>query len=235
MSLVAFSSVKGGVGVTASAANIAASLSKQGVTTALADLSGVDEAKTLFGVHLDTPVFGSTRPDADGSLHHGVRLASWPRNQTSGASVLDFLTSAALGSEVTIIDLSGADAGVQQEVRPRSTLNILVLSADAASILAAPRALEHHLASENGWVMVNRVDARNEISREAVALFEATFREKIIGSVRRDESVNEAAACLTPVPIFSPTSASGRDYAKVAAKINQLLPALLMHFSKVES
>lgn len=230
MSLVTFFSPRGGAGVTTCAANASVALARMGLTVTVADLSGRDTLKTLLGVPLERPVLGSSRYRADAILHHGVRVAAMVRDAAVHTDRADFVRAVSDWSEVVVADLSGLDPSAIAEVGAMASLNVCVLGADAASIVVLPAALDLMESVPNARALINQVDRRRRVHRQAEALYEATFGDGLFARVSADEAANEAAAHLEPVSAFAPASAADRDFTALASAINRLLPALLSHF-----
>jgi cellulose biosynthesis protein BcsQ len=231
MSLVTFFSVKGGVGVTSCVANAAVYLARMGLTVTAVDLSGTEQLKVLLGVAPDQPVLGSPRQTVEVGQQHGIRIASAPSNLSSPEDRVNFLQAISGVSEVVVADLSSLDVASYRQIGAHGALNVCLLSADAGSINSLPRAIDEQRVIPNIRFVINNVDQRRRVAVEAMSLFEAALGSAIIGSVRRDEALNEATASMEPLASFAPTTAAARDLSVLANAINSVLPALLTHIS----
>ena len=67
--------------------------------------------------------------------------------------------------------------------------------------------------------VLNQLDDTHRLSRHSHVFIRELFGEKLVGTVRRDEGVNEAAAMFEPIAKFAPASAALTDLSKLAVAI----------------
>lgn len=224
MTLVAFFAVKGGVGVSTCVAQVCDGLASRNLKVSVVDLSGTDQLNLLMGLRADPSLI--TLPGGlDAPMRNRVRVASPPPALVGAPDGLAFLQAAAGAAEFVVADLSGHDRGVIEAVCARADLSVCVMTADAGSILALPRALDLLSKLPDARVVVNQVDGRRRINADALALFDRFLGGRVLARIRRDEAVNEACAALKPLSLFAPKSAAAKDFSSLVVAIEALRPA----------
>lgn len=223
MKLIAFYSVKGGVGVTACAAHVCNGLVELGRRVAAVDLSGAAELDVVLGLAPGPAGIAQARSGVELTFINGVCIGQASTALASAAEKLAFLEAVGGSSEIVVADLSGLDAASAEAVCARADLSVCVLAADSGSIIALPRALDRLAAIPRTRFVINRVDGRSRVNSDALALFQYALGDRILGRVRRDEAVNEACAAFKPLAAYAPASAAARDFAELVEAIERSL------------
>jgi len=104
---------------------------------------------------------------------------------------------------------------------PHATMRICTLLPQPVS-LAALTKVEAGTATielSNTAFILNQIDDTHRFSRHAHVFVRELLGEALIGTVRRDEAVNEAAAMFDPISKYAPASAALADMRQVAKAI----------------
>lgn len=227
MALVLLSGLRGGVGVTSIAANLAMAVASGGHSAVLLDLSQASTLGLHFGLDPNQPVPGFDAPAAATGPVHGVRLLNAApqavsRDLGEGLSSGDFSFA---GDVIHIADLSGADASAAAQLRPHADLEICVLVPSAECLYDLPAALDS-LPAET-FFLLNRCDDSRRLGRHAASFVRELLGPRLIATVHADEAVAEAGAMMQPLARHSPASAALADIAAIASRIAVLgIPAL---------
>lgn len=226
MSMIIFSSPKGGAGKTTLAAHVAAHFAASVDTLLVSVDSGAD-----FGLH-----FGL---DADGegwSVEAGARSEVWAAARPVGAR----LRIAALSQEgaptpgfeairEAVAALSGfgprliIDAPHMPMACARALagegLLIYVLAAEAASMAAIAQAPDAAANDANFAYCLNLIDRRRSLCRDIEALAEDAFAEALLAKIGFDAHLPEAAARAKLAHEIEPAAQSAKDLLALARAI----------------
>lgn len=175
--------------------------------------------QTPWGIRL-LP-FGQT--DADGALAVSDALADAPERL---GEVLETLLADPHG--IVLIDSSPGPSPAMNAALPFVDMLICVLLADAVSAAQIP-AIDAGRAFGPGTeagedagrvrYVLNQCDSNSRLSRATAEAMRPYFGARLLGEVRRDEAVAEAAAHQCPLPFFTPGSAAAGDFAHIAQGI----------------
>ncbi|WP_184199724.1 cellulose synthase operon protein YhjQ/BcsQ [Polymorphobacter multimanifer] len=222
MTLILVQSPKGGVGSTFMTAQLAIRLAKQGLQVAAIDCTGQDSLKLHFGLRPAQPLGlpGEVVPQALVVL--GVALMSGDdlqREITHG-------TPASLASQfpperVTIIDVASSDRRLMDALMPLATVHLCVLTPSPAAIATLPLTDPGKpvIELQRTLFILNQLDDRLKLSRDTSKFLGELLGDKLVGSVRRDEAVNQSLAMLQQIGRFAPSSVVLHDLAALTAVI----------------
>jgi cellulose synthase operon protein YhjQ len=249
MSVVCFCSPKGGVGKTSLSINVAGVLARSGLKVLVVDLDVQNSMRLHAGIQLADDrgwahclVYG--RSVREGVLPGGTNLLVLPFGQVNGAqlhAVSDHLarnenwlanTLAPFVERgfVVVIDTPPGPSVFLDQTRAISTLDIVVLQADATSVsLLSTVESQSFLGrvAEGSRRQVryvfNLVDMRRKLTRDVVALLRRRLGQTMIGIVNYDDSFGEAVAHQQLVVDRAPTSKAAADVRGLAASVQGLL------------
>lgn len=235
MALILVHCPKGGVGSTTVTANLALMLASRGRDVVAIDFSRQDSLKLHFGFRPDQTLAAPSRRDDEAQVVSGVRLLGHSRPEDHADPVAVVRPWLGEGS-VVIADIAAGDADVFQALLPLATLHLCVLTTDAAAMAVLPqlaqgRPLTATGGGQNSLYLLNQVDERRRLGRDSAKFLQRLVGERLIGSVRRDEAVNEALAMMEPIAKFAPTSAATADFIRLGDTIRDL-PALRASVSR---
>ncbi len=130
--------------------------------------------------------------------------------------------------QMVIVDSPPGPSSALSAALPFVDLLVCVLLADAISASLIPsidagRAFGPgtQLGQEGGRIryVLNQVDANSRLSRATAEAIRPYLGPRLLGEVRRDEFVAEAAAHQCPLPFFAPTSGSAQDIAQITQAV----------------
>jgi cellulose synthase operon protein YhjQ len=250
MSLVCFCSPKGGVGKTSLGVNIAGVLARGGLRVLVVDLDVQNSLRLHLGVQLGddrgwAPCLANGRSIREGVIAAGGNLLALPFGQVTPRqlyAVSDHLIrntnwlSDTVGpfierGFVVIVDTPPGPSVYLDQTRLVSTLDIVILQADATSVSLLPiveaqnflgRPPEGHPRSVR--YIFNLVDLRRRLTRDVVALLRRRLGRTMIGIVNYDDSFGDAVAHQQLVIDRAPMSKATSDVRGLAAAVRELLP-----------
>jgi len=228
MALILVHSPKGGVGSTTVAANLALMLASRGRDVIAADFSPQDSLKLHFGFRPDQLLTSAARGQ-DAQVVGGVRLVACNRPEDHAdpaAAIRPWLGEAS----VVVADIAAGGTEIFGALLPEAALHLCVLIPDAASMAVLPqvalgRPLLAATSAQNSFYVLNQIDDRRRLGRDTAKFLRRLVGDRLIGSIRRDEAVNEALAMMEPLAKFAPTSAATADFIRFGDLIREL-PAL---------
>ncbi|WP_295137528.1 cellulose synthase operon protein YhjQ/BcsQ [uncultured Reyranella sp.] len=249
MSVVCFCSPKGGVGKTSLSINVAGVLARSGLRVLVVDLDVQNSMRLHAGIQLADDrgwahclVYG--RSIREGVLPGGANLLVLPFGQVTGAqlhAVSDHLarnenwlanTLAPFIERgfVVVVDTPPGPSVFLDQTRPISTLDIVVLQADATSVsLLSTVESQNFLGRAPEGVrrevryVFNLVDMRRKLTRDVIALLRRRLGQAMLGIVNYDDSFGEAVAHQQLVIDRAPTSKAAADVRGLAASVQGLL------------
>ena len=251
MSLVCFCSPKGGVGKTSLSVNVAGLLARAGLRVLIIDLDVQNSLRLHLGVQLGdgrglAPCLINGRSIREGVIAGPANLLVLPFGQVTpkelhvvsdhfarNANWLKDLVAPFLDRGlVVIVDTPPGPSVYLDQTRPVSTLDVVVLQADATSISLLPTVESQNFLGrppegEPRLVryVFNLVDLRRRLTREVIALLRRRLDKALIGIVNYDDSFGDAVAHQQLVIDRAPTSKATLDLRDLAAAIAELLPA----------
>ena len=132
---------------------------------------------------------------------------------------------------VVVIDTPPGPSVFLEQTRPVSTLDIVVLQADATSVSLLPSVEAQGFlgrppegSSRLVRYVFNLVDLRRKLTREVVTLLRQRLGQSMIGIVNYDDSFGEAVAHQQLVIDRAPVSKASADVRGLAAAVRALLP-----------
>ena len=218
MTLILVQSPKGGVGTTFITAQLALGLAQRGQEVAAIDCSYQDSLKLHFGLRPAQSVseVGDGQPDtlvvSGVALMNGYALS---RQRSARDDPASLQASLFPPERVTVVDVAAGDRELKERLMPFVTLHICVLTPTPAALAVLPRigGATPTVTLPNTVFVLNQLDDRLRLSRHTHKFFREMFRDRLIGTVRRDEAVNEALGMFEPLVRYSPASAVHADLA----------------------
>lgn len=216
MTMILMRSPKGGVGTTFLTARLAIALSARGYEVSAVDATGQDSMKLFFELsptqsleRLD----GATRPDTIS----GVQLYC-AEPEMDPQFLADLLPVWQSEGRICLIDIGTARATRRKQFLPYAALELcpLVPSPIALAAMAHVDSDEPVLALKRTAFVLNMLDDRQRLSNDIHKLVRTMMGEQLLGTVRRDEAVNEALAAMKPLSVFASASAALHDVEKLA-------------------
>lgn len=222
MALVLMSGLRGGVGTTTLAANLAMTVAAAGRSAVLLNLSSSSTIGLHFGLDPLQPLPGFDAPAAAAGPVHGVRLLDATLQARSG-DLGDGLSSGDFsfdGDVIHIVDLSGVDDGIAAQLRSHANIEICVLTPSAECLYSLPAALE--ALPDSAAFLLNRSDDTRRLGRHIANFSRELLGERLIATVQADEAVGEAAAMMQPLARHAPASAALADITALATRLTGL-------------
>lgn len=235
MALVLINRLRGGVGTTTLAANLATSLATLGCPASVLSFSSQSTLGLHFGLDPSQSVAGFATPaEANGTVN-GVRLLDLSEQAESG-ELAEGLASGDFnfaGNVIYIADMSEAHPSAIEQLRRFSDLELWVFTPSAECLYTLPAALSA-MPAEAGFIL-NRCDDTRRMGRHAAAFARALLGERIVATIQADEAVCEAAAMMQPLARHSPGSAALSDILNLAHQLAKLPARLLQGGSGLDT
>jgi cellulose biosynthesis protein BcsQ len=219
MPLILCHSPKGGTGNSFVAAHFAMHLAQNGHEVVALDFTYQDALKLYFGLLPNQNVAEFTS-GGTGLAVAGVELCSAYRLGRDAA----FL--AALRGErppfaerkIYVADVASADHDLKDLLMPHAQLQICTLLPHPVSLAALAKVQEGTPTVELSRTVyaLNKVDDTHRFSRHTHIFLRELLGDRLIGTIRRDEAVNEAAAMFEPIGKYAPASAALADIVHIA-------------------
>ena len=211
-------SPKGGVGSTTVAANLALLFAERRIETTAIDLTGQGLLTVPLGGQPSR--VSDDGMDATGGtiVLGGVRVLSLTSDRSPGQT-LGLIGQHCFAGGTTIVDLASTDRRMLDLLLPLATLRICVLAPEPGSLATLPQAIGPIASEDPTLFVINRADDRLRLARDIGAVMRDLLGDLLIGTVRRDEAVNEAAAMMEPIGRYAPASAALADFRALAQRI----------------
>ncbi|WP_420139612.1 cellulose synthase operon protein YhjQ/BcsQ [Sphingomonas sp.] len=220
MTLIISHSPKGGVGTTFLSAYLAAQFAERGLDVTLIDFTFQDDMKLYFGIQPGQELSTLGDRHAEPLLAAGVELLQGYQAAQDPAIRRDLQSGRAFSdsNRLYIADIPSGDRDLKAILMPHATLHICALLPRAPSLAALTKVDQDHpaIGLEKTVFIMNQVDDRQRLSGDSHAFVRAMFGEQLIGSVRRDEALNETLAMFEPLTKYAPTSVLIPDLAVLA-------------------
>ncbi|WP_226017348.1 cellulose synthase operon protein YhjQ/BcsQ [Novosphingobium sp. FKTRR1] len=228
MALIVVQGLRGGVGTTFLAANIAIAFAQAGREATALDFAAHGTLPLHFGLPLDHPIAQIDGNPLEDSAPLGVTLRAAAQFAAKGdlAAALASGEIRFSGEQVVVADLATADEATRAMLLPYAALDIRVLSATAESLSVLPHVLDE--ASDRTFYLINMADDTRRFCRHMAGFLRELLGDRLLGSIRRDEAVIEAGAMLQPLAKYAPSSASLKD---VQTLVHDLVPRLSAAFA----
>lgn len=224
MPLILCHSPKGGVGTSFIAAQLAIRLAHQGHDVAAVDFTYQDALKLFFGLLPTQTLMEMGEATNDSMVVSGVELLS-AYNLSRDPQFREILMrpgqSPFDGDKLFIADVAAGDRETKELLLPHAMLHICTLLPRPGSLAALTKVQPRTPAVDlpRTVFVLNQLDDTHRLSRHSHVFIRELFGEKLVGTVRRDEGVNEAAAMFEPIAKFAPASAALTDLSKLAVAI----------------
>lgn len=211
MTLVLMRSPNGGVGTTFLTARLAMALAARGHEVCAVDCTAQDSLKLHFEIAPNQslePLNGEATPDAMA----GVQLYRWDLGQDA-ATLSDLLAAHSGVGRVCLVDLGTHAGELRDRLMPHATVEICPLVPTPVALAGLTRVDPARALTmlDRTLFVLNQLDDRRRLSNDIHKLLRALLGEQLLGTVRRDEAVNEALAAMTPLASFAPASAALKD------------------------
>lgn len=227
MALILCHSAKGGTGNSFIAAHLAMHLAQQDHEVVALDFTYQDALKLYFGL-LPTQSLAEFRGGGSSPLAvAGVELFSGytlSREQAfiealqAGRSPFD-------DRKIYVADVASGDRETKDLLLPFTQLHVCPLVPHPVSLAALTKveAGTPTVELRKTAFILNQLDDTHRFSRHAHIFLRELLGERLIGAVRRDEAVNEAAAMFEPIHKYAAASAALADIREVARSIEARL------------
>lgn len=223
MPLLLCHSPKGGTGTSFIAAHLAMHLASQGHDVVALDFTYQDSLKLFFGL-LPTQSLAEFHGGQGSALAvAGVEIFSAHRIGHDP----DFIAALQAGRspfddrKIYVADVAAGDRATKDLLMPHATMRVCTLLPQPVSLAALTKVQADTPTIElsNTAFILNQIDDTHRFSRHAHIFVRELLGEALIGTVRRDEAVNEAAAMFDPISKYAPASAALADMRLVAKAI----------------
>lgn len=224
MTLILAHSPKGGVGTTFIAAQLALGLAQRGHEVAAIDCTFQESLKLHFGLR-PAQTLANVGDDQSGAMVvSGVALMtgySLSRDSVFRDDPASVEATLFPRERVTIVDVAAGDRDLKERLMPFAMLHLCVLTPTPAALSVLPRieAGTPTVALTKTGFVLNQVDDRLRLSRHSSTFFRKLFGDMLIGTVRRDEAVNEALGMFEPIQRLGPASVVLADLAQLTTSI----------------
>lgn len=226
MPLLLCHSPKGGVGTSFIAAQLAIMLAGRGHEVTALDFTYQDALKLNFGLLPSQSLPDMASQAGEATVVSGVELLSayelgrTPgfRNRLNGAGPSPFA-----GERFYIADVAAGDRDMKELLLPHALLHICTLNPRPGSLATLPK-IQPGIATVDlprTLFVLNLLDDTQRLSRHSHIFLRELVGDRLIGTVRRDEAVNEAAAMFEPIARFAPTSVVLADLSNLAVAVEQ--------------
>lgn len=254
MSVVCFCSPKGGVGKTSLSVNVAGVLARAGFRVLVVDLDVQNSMRLHLGVQLGddrgfAPCLVHGRSIREAIIAGAGSLLILPFGRVSPPqlhAVTDYLEQNPYWLKqvvapfqergfVVVIDTPPGPSIYLDQTRSLSTLDVVILQADATSVSLLPT------VESQGFLgppppdrqrlvryVFNMVDLRRKLTRDVVSLLRQRLGRNMIGIVNYDDTFGDAVAHQQLVIDRAPMSKAASDVRGLAAVIRELLPSAEM-------
>jgi cellulose biosynthesis protein BcsQ len=226
MALIVCHSPKGGVGTTFIAAQIAMQLAQRGHEVAALDFTYQDALKLFFGVMPSQalPEMGAGSPDS--TVVAGVDLMSAYKlgRDADFRSLLATPGEAPFaGDKIFIADVASDNLATKDMLLPHALMHVCTLMPQPGSLAALSKVQPGTPTMDltKTLFVLNNLDDTVRLSRHSNVFMCELFGPMLLGTVRRDEAVNEAAAMFEPIARHTPTSVALTDLNKLVVKLEE--------------
>jgi chromosome partitioning protein len=225
MAMILCHSPKGGVGTSFIAAQLAIHMAQRGHEVVALDFTYQDALKLYFGVLPSQQVPHIVEGTGEATVVSGVEIMSAQRlGRDQGFRNL--LTRPGASSpfdsnKLYIADVSSGDRDTKELLLPHAVLHLCPLNPRPGSLAVLPL-IEPGTPTidlPKTAFLLNMLDDTHRLSRHSHVFLRELFGDKLIGTVRRDEAVNEAVAMFEPLSRFAPASVALADLRKLALAV----------------
>jgi len=227
MALLLCHSPKGGVGTSFIAAQLSILLAERGHEVTALDFTYQDALKLYFGLLPAHKLPDMASHAGEATVVSGVELLSAhePARDPAFARRLSEEGGAKPfgGERIYIADVAAGDRDTKALLFPHALLHICPLHPRPGSLAALPMVQPGTptIELEKTVFVLNHLDDTHRFSRHSHVFLRELVGDRLIGTVRRDEAVNEAAAMFEPISRFAPNSVALADLVRLAAAVEQ--------------
>ena len=189
---IVVTALKGGAGTTAVVSGFAQAASQQDLAVLCVDTDDNGTLKYHLGL---------------------VGLATGEKTESTAARIKlgTPLTAYDRSADLVLWDMQRSAAEVQAEALGRADAIVLVVPATASAVTMTAAVKRFLSEGDNRYLLVNFDDGRIPLKRAAADYLTRNFRDRIIGRIRQDETVEEAVANLEMISTSAPYSAAWGD------------------------
>jgi cellulose biosynthesis protein BcsQ len=222
--LVLVHSPKGGVGSSFVTAMLAQNLAARGHQVTAVDFTYQDAIKLYFGLLPNQPIAEMSDPPGDTMTVAGVELMNGYVFSRSRAFVEGVHSGdlTLFGEErITLIDVGADDRELKALLMDRAALHICTLTATPAAlaVLAQVEPGRPTVSLSKTAFVLNQLDDRKRLSRHSSSFVRELLGDKLLGSIRFDEALNESLAMFEPLSKFAPSSVLLPDLDRLATAL----------------
>lgn len=225
MALILFHSPRGGTGTSFLAATTAIALSRAGHDVTALDFARNGTLKLHFGLgpgdslpRLDAPVEETASASAQGvALRRAWEMSLQP-DFAQGLANGDFGFG---GDSIFVADIPSDNRELRDLLMPYAAFEICPLTATAECLMMLPGASSAGIAKT--WFVLSMIEDTRRFARHTAGFLRELLGDRLIGQVRRDESVIEAGAMVQTLGRYAPHSAALADTIKLGAQVAELL------------
>lgn len=202
---------KGGTGSTFLTAMLTQNLAARGHQVAAVDMTFQDSLKLYFGLLPNQPVIEMTATTSETMMVAGVELLnahSFSRDPAFAESIGEGFSPLLAKDRITIVDVASDDRALKDFLMPHADLHLCALTACPASAAVLPKVEPGTPAvslARTAFVL-NQLDDRRRLSRHTHSFLRQLLGDRLIGTVRVDEALNEALATFEPLAKAAPSS-----------------------------
>lgn len=221
MTVIAFHSPKGGAGNTLVTAGIARRAATRGHTVSAYDMTRQDSLKLFFGLLPHQKLISA---NGEAMVVRGVRLNGNYVTQGERETAIERI-KATPANELALVDIASADWDGWEQIRRFADLSICVIEPNPIGLASLTRLGEQVPVTERDdiAIVLNKLDERRKLSRHCHRFMKQLFVNQFIGSIRRDESANEAVARFESLAEYAPNSVIISDVDILLDSIEQRL------------
>lgn len=223
MSLILVNSPKGGVGSTFIVAQLAIHFAEAGHAVSAIDFTYQDALKLHFGFPSDQMLAPLTHGPGEAMVVQGVEVVSGYEIAGDPAfhEALRLTTPFFVQQDITIVDVSSCDRALFELLLPHAAVHICPLLPRPASFATLPKVKPGTptVALPTTVFVLNQLDDTRRLSRHTHVFARELFGDNLIGTVRRDEAVNEALAMFQPLSRYAPNSVALLDLRVLAEAV----------------
>lgn len=215
--ILLFHSPKGGVGTSTVAGNIALTLAQRGDYVTAIDLTGQGALALCLGDGSNAVDRHDVAVGDAAVIMSGVRMLSIADDRPV-ADIIETIAEYDRDDAVVIVDVGAADRQLLDLLLATAHLRLCVLTPEPGALAALPQVYRGTLDKqvERTFFVLNRVDDRLRLGRDIATMLRGLLGDRLIGTVRRDEAVNEALGMMETLASYAPASAALADFRKLA-------------------
>lgn len=225
MTLILVHSPKGGAGSTFLAARLAMELAARGHQVTAIDFTYQDALKLHFGLPPAQELNAYDDARADPLVVAGVRLVQGHAGSQHPDSRRALQTGKLFADHdmIVVADVASDDRTLKAALMPHAALHVCAILPRPASLAALTKLDQDTPAVEldKTVLVLNQLDDRSRLSRDTHSFVRQLFGDQLIGTVRRDEALNEALASFETLAKFAPTSIIPGDISVLTTAVER--------------